>query len=303
MSGHCHSLRAESLWTAGIIITALLATMPAAAHPINDEIGFSPNHIYHGLLEGENVNVLTGNLSLRIPLGPRFSLDERHGYQLQLYYNSKIWEHDCDPLTQTTCTSELVTSDNHGTGMLLHFGRIYHHPKDRPDVYRYQTPDGGEFFFESPGVGIASHTVDASSFRITKHADHWEVYPYDGTKIVLGHDAGSDRAFGGWYATRIETLNTPSKSVNIIYHPESDRIDRIEQDLQSDPELIRTVNFEHYDEDEVSGLDRVDIIFPGINGDAVYTLHLNRLTDKHAPLPGSANCRVPGFEVDRFRMR
>jgi hypothetical protein len=45
----------------------------------NQKIGFSPNHVFEGSLRGENIDVLTGNVTLGFPIGPRMQLNQSFG--------------------------------------------------------------------------------------------------------------------------------------------------------------------------------------------------------------------------------
>src|SRR5262245_25125032 len=83
------------LMAAAILCAAVLAVRPARAELQNDLIGFPTNHVFEGAEAGENVDSMSGNVSLTIPIGPRFKLSETFSYGLTLYYNSKVWDHDC----------------------------------------------------------------------------------------------------------------------------------------------------------------------------------------------------------------
>jgi hypothetical protein len=75
-------------------MTILLPVMSARGEIQNDAVGFSTNHVLESAQAGENVDVMTGNLTLTIPLGPRYKLTDRFSYGVTLTYNSKVWEHD-----------------------------------------------------------------------------------------------------------------------------------------------------------------------------------------------------------------
>ncbi len=210
------------------VVTALLLLFGAssgwASDIKNDQIGFSPNHVFDGSLKGESIDVLTGNVNLRIPIGPTYKLNDQLSYQVQLYYNSKIWEHDCSQ--STNCDGEIIASDTYGLGFNIHFGRIYQHPTDKASIYRYQSPSGGEHFIcndydDCPDV-MRDFTLDSASIGIEGGPGTWALYPGDGTRIEFGHYVNADRADNGWYATRIETvakdaLDAPQQWVEITY--------------------------------------------------------------------------------------
>ncbi len=134
----------------------LLGLPPAAASDFkNDSIGFSSDHFTlrqidslvkndSGTIQGEDVDIMTGNVTLSIPIGPRYALNKWFGYQVILYYNSKVWRHEYvgEPGFPGTCPGQLIGSDTYGVGFHIYFGRIYRHPDDKPGVYRYQNPSG-----------------------------------------------------------------------------------------------------------------------------------------------------------------
>src|SRR2546422_4006135 len=73
------------------ISTCLLVTSLAIAQNENEQVGFSSNHIFDGGYFGENVDILNGNLTLTLPIGPRYQVTSDFAFQLSLHYNSKIW--------------------------------------------------------------------------------------------------------------------------------------------------------------------------------------------------------------------
>jgi len=263
---------------------ALMGGSAVADEQENYAVGFSSNHVFDGAIQGENLDVMTGNVSISIPLGPRFPLNEWFGYQLVLYHNSKIWEHDCDLDPNSQCEGELVGPDTYGQGFSLHFGRVYQHPRDDAHIWRYQTPDGADHIFCYDPDGAAClqgadnnrfYTFDTASIYVDKTTEGWSAYPGDGTKIDLTHQVPGDRAKGtGWYATRIETLaerslDQPEAWVNINYAtaPKTPKIDTIEDSVGRLIDLTYSGNL-------------VDIAFPafGTSVPAVYQLELETRT-------------------------
>jgi YD repeat-containing protein len=239
-----------------VVATILVGLLfvPASAEVENSKIGFSPNHVFDGAIKGENIDIMNGNVNLQIPIGQRYQLNDWFGYQLQLYYNSKIWMNECDA---TGCPGYLVNPDTYGVGFSLHFGRIYHHQDDYAYIYRYQAPNGSERFFCDDSLDACwadNITLDQSSIRITRIPGGWEAYPGDGTRLVFGHElnsgiydpnpeTGTPHPEGGWYATSIETIaqdsGEPQQKVEIHY-PESSHTDRIESITDS---AGRTITF------------------------------------------------------------
>ena len=104
--------------TISVVVLVSVSITPVSAELLNDQIGFSSNHVFEGALQGETIDLMNGNVNLRIPIGPRYMLNDRFGYQLQLYYNSKIWRHEC-PGNNVSCSAGfLADSDSLGVGFL-----------------------------------------------------------------------------------------------------------------------------------------------------------------------------------------
>jgi RHS repeat-associated protein len=218
---------------------ALAVSVVSSGEIQNDQIGFSTNHVFESALTGENIDVMTGNLTLTIPLGPKFMLNDHFGYQMTLYYNSKLWEHDCSLVTPPNpCLGTLMASDTYGLGFRLGFGRIYQRtsiPADKSFVFRYQTPDGAEHFFcdhsghhwemlDDPNASneplcTQGYTLDGSGIKVDPTAGGWEVYPGDGTKITFTARNNGPVDVNGWYATKIEDVSNPTQYVTIAYTP------------------------------------------------------------------------------------
>ena len=196
----------------------------------NDQIGFSKNHVFESALGGEHIDVLSGNVTLTIPIGPRYQVNQRLGYQVMLYYNSKIWEHDCREQAGGPCDGTVLAPDDYGLGFRVGFGRIYQGTHDKSNAYRFQEGNGAEHFFDDsvgPSSGLA---VDGSGFKAIKQTSPtvwWEVYPGDGTRLTLDHYVNTgDVAVDGWYVTKVEDLGT-SVFYTIEYVANSARIVRI----------------------------------------------------------------------------
>lgn len=229
----------------GIVMTlAILSPSPLRAEFQNEQIGFSPNHVFEGVIQGENVDIMTGNVNLSIPLGPRYQLNDWFGYQITMYYNSRVWKHDCSYVNPSDpCNGTFIGSDTYGLGFTISFGRIYRDSNDVEGVWRYQTPSGGEHFFCSDDASandecndMTDFTFDESTIRVEfgpnpnldpgQPANIWSAWPGDGTIIRFANQVPSD----GWYATRIETVERddsgqgPRHFVDINYGSGSDAI-------------------------------------------------------------------------------
>ena len=171
----------------GLIVgLGAVATRPALAEIQNDAIGFSSNHVFASGESGEHIDVMSGNMSLAIPIGPSYKLNDNFGYGLTLYYNSKIWEHDCPQGygVPHPCAGNLPAYDTYGLGFSLLPGRVYHHDHDKNHVYRLQLEDGADHFF------CDGSEVDTSCPR---------PYTTDGTNIEIRSELNATGQHG-WLA-------------------------------------------------------------------------------------------------------
>src|SRR2546425_7116408 len=105
-----------------LVLTCLLSTR-ALAQNENERIGFSSTHVFDEGYLGDNIDLLNGNLSFTVPIGPKYQVNSRLDYQLQLVYNSKVWEYldTSGSLSQTVLWGESPM----GLGFTLSFGRVY----------------------------------------------------------------------------------------------------------------------------------------------------------------------------------
>src|SRR2546422_4334367 len=161
-----------------LVLMVWCLTLPAGilwALNENETVGFQSNHIFEGGQFGENVDILNGGLNLSIPIGPQYQVSRYLGYQLQLSYGSKIWDH-----TNVGNVDRLYRRSNMGLGFNMHFGRIYKDveivamgPAQTSCVWYYVSPDGNEHALPA-GEGedscqklpINGFTVDRSYYRV-----------------------------------------------------------------------------------------------------------------------------------------
>jgi len=211
---------------------------PVHAEIQNDLIGFSPNHVFESAEAGEHIDVMSGNLTLTIPIGPRIKLSDNFSYGVTLYYNSKIWEHECPNGygVNTPCPGTIPLDTTVGLGFSILPGRIYHHLDDKAYVFRLQLEDGSEHFFCDPSASgfatdtnapqcvvqvLTPYTNDVSHIRVEHHytADNppkqgWKATMPNGRRIIFGKVLNTTTHEA--LATRIEGL-TPSESVDYAY--------------------------------------------------------------------------------------
>jgi RHS repeat-associated protein len=225
-----------------------LGSRPARAEIQNDAIGFSPNHAFDTAEAGENVDLMNGNLTLTIPLGPRYKLADNFNYGVTLYYNSKIWHHECPtglpPSHTHPCPGTLPPYSDYGLGFSLLPGRVYHDPQDQPWVFRLQLEDGSDHFFcdthvtgWSASQNCDSFTTDPTHMNVGWSALHdstptalhygWVADTTDGKRIEFGNVLnGTTREA---LATRISLVAYPAVWVDYSYDTGSNkyRLDEI----------------------------------------------------------------------------
>jgi len=160
---------------------------------------------------------MSGNLTLTIPLGPRFKLTDDFSYGVTLYYNSKIWEHTCPngPGSYLSpCAGSLPPYTDYGLGFSMIPGRVYHHADDHPYVYRVQLEDGSDHFFcDNPPAGkncdnftSDSAHIQMSHFLNASGQQGWKAETTDGRTIEFARvlNTTSHEAL----ATRVATTGT-----------------------------------------------------------------------------------------------
>ena len=157
----------------------------------NKKQGFSENSIFQNYGD-ENINILSGNLTLVHPNSSSFPVIGGFSYQLNRVYNSKIWAIDedvCDEQQQIRTPGPVFKSPSSmGAGWIFHLGRIYqlrscHHPDNPGDSvcaprYYYEASDGSThrlWAISNPGCsvidnipGVCYLTKDAAYIR-AKH--------------------------------------------------------------------------------------------------------------------------------------
>ena len=106
----------------GIILSLLaIASGLTWAQNENETVGFASNHAFDSGQFGENIDILNGGLSLTIPIGQKYQVNQNLAYQLTLSYASRIWN-----MKQLPNDSRgLMRRGPMGLGNILHFGRIY----------------------------------------------------------------------------------------------------------------------------------------------------------------------------------
>ncbi|HKO56425.1 MAG TPA: hypothetical protein VJ276_11140, partial [Thermoanaerobaculia bacterium] len=151
--------------TRALIFALLLAAVSAAAQETPSmQRGFAADKVFDfGGIDA--INTFNGNLTLNIPIGPRYPVAGGLKYGLQLTYNSKIWEYDELPSGIRAVPSR---RSNAGLGWLVSMGRMIS-PRDRthtlidPLGWAYEAPDGSLHELGSP----SSRTTDGTYILLT----------------------------------------------------------------------------------------------------------------------------------------
>lgn len=186
----------------GLFLSALALPLYAQLqeqHP-NTARGFSPEKMYD-FGEVDSVNMFNGNLTLRMPVGERLSVNGVLAYQLTLTYNSNCWEYYHEPddsgISRPRNPSGMLLHAkpakraNAGMGWMLSMGRLITmssttDPSGKNGIY--ESPDGADHNLypslhgESPD-GVHYYSRDGSYIRAVSTAtEEWTVELADGTK-------------------------------------------------------------------------------------------------------------------------
>jgi hypothetical protein len=151
------------------IVWAALALAATAQKPVGHELGFKPERLYQ-FGELDSVNVFNGNLTINVPLGPRYAVGGSLGYEFRLVYNSKMWDFIDWEDVPTQAHWELAEPNlrsNAGVGWRLSLGRLLApgdtsimYPSEERGGFVYESPQGDEHPFSSNLIGETG-TADA----------------------------------------------------------------------------------------------------------------------------------------------
>jgi len=76
-----------------VISCLVLSTGVLLAQNENETTGFQSTHAFASGQFGENIDILNGGVVLTTPIGQRYQVNDRLGYQLAITYSSKIWDY------------------------------------------------------------------------------------------------------------------------------------------------------------------------------------------------------------------
>lgn len=167
-------------WLA-VLLLIVAAPVSAQKEPTN-ELGFQPGKLYD-FSEVDSVNLFNGNLMLSVPIGPRKQVSPALSYQIQVFYNGKVWDFEtyegCVPFGQThgVCQDQLPNRrSNAGLGWRVSFGRLLppyeptNHRKstDERQLWIYESPAGDEHAFGGGSTDRVRISADASALRLVR---------------------------------------------------------------------------------------------------------------------------------------
>lgn len=191
----------------------------------------------------DNVNLFNGNLTVTVPIGPRYHVRGALSYGLTLVYSGNAWEF-LDGYTSATSSytpGQNITvanrRSNAGVGWTLSLGRLFprnQYPVQESALWQYETPDGGLHEFRptvvTPGnvdSDVLQWTDDGTNLRLKKEADGSRLVEFpDGTVQTFrwldayapGTWGDATGPNGSWRLTRIS--DAFGNQVTISYRTE-----------------------------------------------------------------------------------
>jgi len=170
----------------------------------NETTGFRANHVFESSDDGEHIDLLTGGLTLPIPLGPRYQVNDRLSYQITLTYNSKVWDYSgwMEDSSYQAVKTMLRGQGQFGPGFNVHFGRIVQDihwgecpnntGKMKTQSWAWITQDGGahDIYWYSPCDTVhqdstSMMTTDQTYTQVINSGTYFTVLTPDGLKYTL----------------------------------------------------------------------------------------------------------------------
>ncbi len=176
-----------------LLASAVTTAVPAQQHH-NNERGVEGGPLYKG--DGlDTINLFNGNLTVNVPLGPTYRAGGEVTYELNLSYNSTLWDFDSQywsPHQTYYITADPIPASkyNAGFGWNLSLGRVdAPYPAPSYDGYYpiYIAPDGSEHTFYhlmhkgGPRATNVWYTTDGSYLRMKVINGKREIEFPDGT--------------------------------------------------------------------------------------------------------------------------
>lgn len=182
------------------VFLCLGSTLVAQPYP-SLERGFSPEKIYQlgGL---DSINLMNGNLVLKVPIGSAYPVGGGLSYGLSLVYNSKAWDFQ-ETYYQGQPYSQALPDrlSNAGMGWSLSLGRLIDptHPVNdyAPGRWVYIGPDGAEHLFYAglQTVGPAGVDPCASGACYSRDGSYLRLTTVSSTQRVVEHPDGTRHFF------------------------------------------------------------------------------------------------------------
>lgn len=142
-----------------VLLLNSLSSAHAQKHP-NVALGFQPDGLYQ-FNDLDSINLFSGNVIVRIPIGPKYPVGGQLSYQLMLTHNSNVWDYEDIEFGGsgcTTCRRALPNvRSNAGRGWRLSLGRLISYDDPHAEYYKtgptwwiYESSAGDEHVFASP---------------------------------------------------------------------------------------------------------------------------------------------------------
>ena len=248
------------------VLILLAALQPVLGESeIFDRIGINSNHGMHGAVPEENIDLFTGNLTMRFK---DIVLPGPEGFDLVIWrvYNSKIYK---DRFPTQGAPIQQNPYSWVGIGWTMHMGRLH---IDNPEEPAIEFPDGR---WET-----AYPNIDGSQYYITKNflrydATNKKLYFKDGTTWTFGGNPMTIEYEVDNYTTVLmvtEIENPLGHKIQINYHSSYPVMTSITDSMG------RTVIFDI--DYSIGGLPKLErILVPGCNGGWVsYNYEVNRFS-------------------------
>ncbi|MCG8460016.1 MAG: hypothetical protein MI919_27355, partial [Holophagales bacterium] len=224
------------LGTAVLSLAVALVALPTHAQQTpNAAPGIRAEAIYdvNGV---DNVALMNGALSIRIPLGLSYPVNGGFSYQLALSYHSTLWDNRTDPCAdpcQDYVRYEPKVTHNAGLGWRLSLGGLISIESywNQSQHWIYVEPDGSEHVLyptlhisdpedsgdagQVPALQSTLYSRDGSYIRARKlSSSRWRIEMPDGRASIF------DRSGSAWRVTRLEDAFGNALTVSYTSDPE-----------------------------------------------------------------------------------
>lgn len=208
-----------------LVASVLLAGRVVIAQPSGPEPNLDPNHQPHAAAGIDSVDPYTGQLAVRIPLGPVYTVSPSLSFQLNMHYSSRVWEYGKWVLDAGTYKPHLLLLGDRavGLGWRLCLGQIVESSPGVPKAYIDQAGAAHQLYNSRVHGGATQsgtyYSRDGSFLRVAylTSPERYELATPDGNVTTFDHEvAGLDnppdaytgdfgRGRNGWYVSAIST--------------------------------------------------------------------------------------------------